>query len=117
MLERLKRGGFKSRNLLDDAITIAVIETSVPVWALDGAAVAGALRLRAAAAGDGMPGGRLVVADDARPLAVLFGDVVAGAGVTQRTREMVLFTVAVPGVPPIHVEEALWTVWDIVAGD
>jgi hypothetical protein len=30
---------------------------------------------------------------------------------------MVLFSVAVPGVPPIHVEEALWTVWDIVAAD
>jgi hypothetical protein len=29
----------------------------------------------------------------------------------------VLFSVAVPGVPPIFVEEALWTVWDIVAGE
>jgi len=29
----------------------------------------------------------------------------------------VLYSVAVPGVPSIHVEEALWTVWDIVAGD
>ena len=46
---------------------------------------------------------------------VLFSDVLPDAGVTQRTREMVLFSVAVPGVPPIHVEEALWTVWDIVA--
>ena len=57
------------------------------------------------------------MADAARPLAVLFGDVAPDAGVTERTREMVLFSVAVPGVPPIHVEEALWTVWDIVASD
>src|SRR5687768_12719950 len=96
-LERMQHGGFKSRNLLDDAITIAVMETSVPVWALDGAALDGALRLRAAATGEQVPRGRLVVADAARPVAVLFGDVAAGAGVTQRTREMVLFSVAVPG--------------------
>ena len=115
-LERMQHGGFRSRNLLDDAITIAVIETSVPVWALDAAALDGALRLRAAVAGEGMPAGRLVVADASRPVAVLFGDVATDAGVTRRTREMVLFSVAVPGVPPIHVEEALWTVWDTVAG-
>jgi DNA/RNA-binding domain of Phe-tRNA-synthetase-like protein len=116
-LERMQHGGFRSRNLLDDAITIAVMETGVPVWALDAAAVEGDLRLRAAQAGEDVPRGRLVVAGAGRPLAVLFGDVAPEAGVTQRTREMVLFSVAVPGVPPIHVEEALWTVWDIVAGD
>ena len=43
-LERMKKGGFQSRNALDDAITIAVMETSVPVWALDGGAVTGELR-------------------------------------------------------------------------
>ena len=117
VVDRMQHGGFKSRNLLDDAITIAVMETSVPVWALDAAALDGDLRLRAAGPGDPMPAGRLVVADAARPVAVLFGDIAAGAGVTQRTREMVLFSVAVPGVPPIHVEEALWTVWDTVAGE
>ena len=117
VVDRMQHGGFKSRNLLDDAITIAVMETSVPVWALDAAALDGDLRLRAARAGEELPAGRLVVADAARPVAVLFGDVAAGAGVTERTREMVLFSVAVPGVPPIHVEEALWTVWDTVAGD
>ena len=116
-LERMKHGGFRSRNLLDDAITIAVMETGVPVWALDAAAVEGGLRLRAAEPGESVPRGRLVVACAARPLAVLFDDPGPDAGVTERTREMVLFSVAVPGVPPIHVEEALWTVWDIVAGD
>jgi len=116
-LERMKHGGFRSRNLLDDAITIAVMETGVPVWGLDAAAVEGGLRLRAAQAGEGVPAGRLVVAGAGRPLAVLFGAVSPAAGVTEDTREMVLFSVAVPGVPPIHVEEALWTVWDTVASD
>jgi DNA/RNA-binding domain of Phe-tRNA-synthetase-like protein len=116
-LERMQHGGFRSRNLLDDAITIAVMETGVPVWALDAAAVEGTLRLRTARAGEGSPRGRIVVAGDGGPLAVLFEAPGPDAGVTQRTREMVLFSVAVPGVPPIHVEEALWTVWDTVAGD
>jgi DNA/RNA-binding domain of Phe-tRNA-synthetase-like protein len=126
-LERMKHGGFRSRSLLDDAITIAVVDTSVPVWALDGAALEGELRLRSArggeplgrgaGAGGSIPDGRLVVADDAGPVAVLFGDPAPGCGVTERARELVIFSVAVPGVPPIHVEEALWTVWDIVSGD
>jgi DNA/RNA-binding domain of Phe-tRNA-synthetase-like protein len=116
-LERMKHGGFRSRNLLDDAITIAVMETGVPVWGLDAAAVEGGLVLRAAEPGEQVARGRLVVACETRPLAVLFDDVGPDAGVTERTREMVLFSVAVPGVPPIHVEEALWTVWEIVAGE
>jgi DNA/RNA-binding domain of Phe-tRNA-synthetase-like protein len=115
-LERMQHGGFRSRNLLDDAITIAVMETSVPVWALDAAAVGAGLRLRAAEKGEDVRAGRLVVAGEERPLVVLFDRPGPGAGVTERTSEIVLFSVAVPGVPPIHVEEALWTVWDLVAG-
>lgn len=124
-LERMQRGGFRSRNVLDDAITIAVMDTSVPVWALDVGGVEGELRLRAAVAGEplgrrgeppALPGGRLVVADDAGALAVVFGDLAAGHGVSRDTRGIVLFSIAVPGVPGIHVEEALWTVWDTVAG-
>ncbi len=45
-LERLKAGGFKSRSLLDDALTVAVMETGVPVWALDAERVEGELALR-----------------------------------------------------------------------
>ena len=122
-LERMQHGGFRSRSLLDDAITIAVMDTSVPVWALDGAMLEGELELRAAREGEplgragepvGVPGGRLVVADARGPVAELFGDPAPGCGVTERSRALALYSVAVPGVPPIHVEEALWTVWDIV---
>jgi DNA/RNA-binding domain of Phe-tRNA-synthetase-like protein len=122
-LERMKHGGFPSRSLLDDAITIAVMDTSVPVWALDAAALEGELGLRAAREGEplgrprgaaGVPGGRLVVADERGPVAVLFDDPAPGCGVTRAARSLALFSIAVPGVPPIHVEEALWTVWDIV---
>ena len=54
------------------------------------------------------------MADEQGALAVLFRQVAPGVGVTPDTRSMVLFSVAVPGVPPIHVEEALWTVWDTI---
>ena len=57
-----------------------------------------------------------MVADAGGAVAILFGDVAERHGVTPSTRELTLFSVAVPGVPAIHVEEALWTVWDIVAG-
>ena len=36
---RLRAGGFLSRNLLDDAITIATVETGVPLVAFDAARV------------------------------------------------------------------------------
>ena len=35
MLERMRAGRFKSRNTLDDALTVAIVETGVPVRAFD----------------------------------------------------------------------------------
>ena len=122
-LERLKSGGFTSRSLLDDALTVAVMETGVPVWALDADRVEGELALRPADRGErfgggeyasDIPAGRLLVADDAGPVGVLFGALAPGRGVGKETTRMTLFSVQVAGVPDIHVEEALWTVADIV---
>ena len=88
-LERLKAGGFKSRSLLDDALTVAVMETGVPVWALDADRVDGELALRPAERGErfgggeyasDVPAGRLLVADDAGPVGVLFGALAPGRG-------------------------------------
>ena len=117
-MARLRHGGFKSRGLLADALLLAVIETGVPVWALDDARVDGPLGVRPAAAGerlgrgelanDVVPG-RLVVADADGPVAPLFGDLPAEHAVSRDTTAMRLFSVQAPGVPGIHVEEALWT--------
>jgi DNA/RNA-binding domain of Phe-tRNA-synthetase-like protein len=124
-LERLKAGGFRSRSLLDDALTVAVMETGVPVWALDAERVEGALGLRPAERGErfgtgeyasDIPVGRLLVADDGGPVGVLFGALVPGRGVGPETTSMTLISVQVAGVPDIHVEEALWTVADILTG-
>ena len=123
-VERLLRGGFKSHNLVDDALLIALVETGVPVWALDDETLDGPLGIREAldeerlGRAEGAPEireGRLVVADAEGPVAVLFGDLAPGHGVTGRTTRMRLFTVAVAGVPAIHVEEALWTCASILA--
>jgi DNA/RNA-binding domain of Phe-tRNA-synthetase-like protein len=116
VLERLRRGGWASRGVLDDALLLAVVETGVPVWALDHERVDGPLGLRTAAPGErvgegpyaaGAPGGRVVVADARRPVAVLFGDVAASVLPGRETTRVDLFAIAVAGVPALHVEEAL----------
>jgi DNA/RNA-binding domain of Phe-tRNA-synthetase-like protein len=122
-VDRLLAGEFPSRNRLDDALLIALVETGVAVWALDAGRVEGALELRLARAGEelgrrdgapAVPAGRIVVADAGGPLALLFGDLAPGHGVTAATRRMRLFTVTVPHVPAIHVEEALATAVDVL---
>ena len=117
-MARLRHGGFRSRGVLADALLLAVVETGVPVWALDDARVDGPLGIRPAAPGERLgrgdlasdvAAGRLVVADDAGPVAQLFGDVAAEYAAGPGTTAMRLFSVQAPGVPGIHVEEALWT--------
>jgi DNA/RNA-binding domain of Phe-tRNA-synthetase-like protein len=113
-LERLKHGGLRSENLLDDALTIAIAETGVPLIALDGDRVDRNLGLRVARSGETLGAvrplstGQIVVADPCRPVAVVLGDVAEDAGVTGDTERMVLCALCVKGVPPICVEEALW---------
>jgi DNA/RNA-binding domain of Phe-tRNA-synthetase-like protein len=121
-MRRLMHGGFESQGTLEDALLLAVVETGVPMWAVDDATLDGPLGLRAARAGeqrpradgfaDDLPPGRLVVADAAGPVAVLFGDPDARHAVTKQTQQVRLFTLQVAGVPDIHVEEALWTALD-----
>ena len=113
-LERLRAGGFTSRNNVDDALTIAVAETGVPVIALDRDKVGTAIGLRLAREDERLGPRRplsarqIVVADEDRALAVLFGEIAEDAGVTPSTRRMVLAALRVK-VPAISVEEALWT--------
>jgi DNA/RNA-binding domain of Phe-tRNA-synthetase-like protein len=123
VLNRLQHGGFRSRNLLDDAIDIAVFETAVPVIAFDADRVEGGLGLRVSRkaeligqAGRPLSSGQIVIADRERALAVLFADLDPDRGVTPQTKRMLLSAVQVEGVPDISVEEALWTVAEIVTG-
>jgi DNA/RNA-binding domain of Phe-tRNA-synthetase-like protein len=120
-LDRMQHGRFRSRNLLDDALTIATVETGVPVVAFDRDKVELPLGLRLSEdgerlGGDGRPlsARQIVVADPDRSVAVLFGDIADGRGVHPETSRMLLCTVQVKGVPEISVEEALWTVTEVL---
>ena len=118
VLERMIKGGFLSRNLIDDVLLIALLDTNVPVWALDAETLDGPLGIRASEPGERLgrgaqtpelPSGRLVVADASAPLAVLFGELAAGHAPSERTRSLTLFAVQVAGVPELYAEEALWS--------
>lgn len=106
---RLLHGRFRSRDIVEDARLIALVETGVPVWALDAAVVdETSLGIRLAA-------GQLVVADAGHVHATLFAEPDPGHVPGSRTRRMVLFAIGVEGVPAIHLEEALWVAQEVLA--
>ena len=116
--DRLMAGRFRTGGLLQDALLIALLETSVAVWALDGQSVEGPLGIRPAIEGETLggepggfelPAGRLVVADASAPVAVLFGDLSPVHAVHEATGNATLFAVQVAGVSALHLDEALWT--------
>lgn len=111
-VRRLVRGAFEPDNLLDDALLIALVETGVPIWALDAHRVTEPLGIAPG------PQGRLAVLDGEREVvAELFGEIAPGRGVTRDTTAMLLFTVQVPGVPGVFVEEAMWTCLGVLLGE
>jgi hypothetical protein len=118
VLERMLHGGFLSSSLLEDVLLIALLDTGVPVWALAADPLEGPLGIRPSAAGEllggtsagpELPAGRLVIADAASPLAVLFGELAPSHRPMPGTRRLALFAVAVAGVPGLYAEEALWS--------
>jgi DNA/RNA-binding domain of Phe-tRNA-synthetase-like protein len=121
VLDRMKHGGFRSISLLDDALTIATAESSVAMRAFDADRVTGAVGVRGSEPGEeleGRPGelpaGTLVIADEERPIALLFGAVGSGRGVRSRTRRTLLVAIQVNGVPDAAAEEALWLARDVM---
>jgi DNA/RNA-binding domain of Phe-tRNA-synthetase-like protein len=122
-LERMRKGGFPSQNLLDDALTIAIAESGVALRAFDADRVEGRIGIRLSEPDEpleGRPGalpeGTLVIADERRPLALLFGAIGSGRGVTSQTSRTVLCAIQVKGVPDIAVEEALWLAAGVMRG-
>ncbi len=118
VLERMFDGGFVSRGLLRDVLLLALVDTGVPVWALDGEALDGPLGVRLSRRGEPLgraararelQDGQLVVADASAALGLLFGELAPEHGVHARTRRLALFALQVPGVPELQVEEALWS--------
>jgi DNA/RNA-binding domain of Phe-tRNA-synthetase-like protein len=122
-LERMQKGGFPSKSLLDDALTIATVESGVALRAFDADRVSGRPGIRPSAPGEGLegrpgelPAGTLVIADEERPLALLFGATAAGRGVESKSKRTLLCGIQVKGVPDIAVEEAVWLATDVLQG-
>lgn len=116
-MRRLLEGGFTSHDLVRDAVLLAIVETGVPVWAVDEDTLVGPLGVREAhpreLLGEGafaneLPGGRLVVADDRGVVGVLFGEIAPTRRPGKETERVRVFAIQVDGVPELHVEEALW---------
>jgi DNA/RNA-binding domain of Phe-tRNA-synthetase-like protein len=123
-VDRLMHGGFRSTGLIEDALLIGLVETGVPVWALDADLIdAGGLGIRTTVPGDRLGDtelanhlhpGQLAVADSRCVHALLFDDPAPGHGVSRASTRIALFAVSVPGVPAIHVEEALWVTIEVL---
>jgi DNA/RNA-binding domain of Phe-tRNA-synthetase-like protein len=118
VLERMLRGGFLPGRLLDDVLLIALVDTGVPVWALDAESVDGPLGIRSSREGEplgrstdapALPADRLVIADASAALAILFSRPAPEHEPAHSTRQLTLFAVGVAGVPELYLEEALWT--------
>jgi DNA/RNA-binding domain of Phe-tRNA-synthetase-like protein len=117
VLDRLRDGGFVSRGLPVDALTIATVETGVALRAFDADQLRGRLCIRDSAPGEslaGRPGelpqGTLAIADDGAPVGLLFGTTAESCGVERATRRIAVAAVRVHAVPDIAVDEALWMV-------
>jgi DNA/RNA-binding domain of Phe-tRNA-synthetase-like protein len=115
IFDRIHDGSFKSRNRVDDALTIGMVEVGVALRAFDADRVEGRVGLRLSAAGEAfegrvsaLPDGTIVVADEQRPLGILFDRTAEGRGVGRGTRRVLVVAIGVRGVPDIALEEALW---------
>jgi DNA/RNA-binding domain of Phe-tRNA-synthetase-like protein len=116
-LDRLQDGGFKTRGLPADALTIATIETGIALRVFDASRLEGALCIRDSAPGEGLDGrpgelsqGTLVIADERAPVGLLFGATGEDREVRRTTRRIAIAAVQINGVPQIAVDEALWIV-------
>lgn len=118
VLERLRSGGFRSGGLVDDALTIGIVETGVALRAFDADRLTGTLALRLAQPGERLggeqsgfelPQGTLVLADDERAVGLIFGETAPGRGVERGTERIAVCAIQVQGVPDISVEEAIWS--------
>jgi DNA/RNA-binding domain of Phe-tRNA-synthetase-like protein len=108
VLERMLDGAFLTRNLLSDVLLIGLLDTGVPVWALDADKVHGTPGIRMSRAGEAIEDGRLVVADSQGPLSLLFAEPAASRRPCASSRRLLLYALQVGGVPWLTIEEALW---------
>jgi DNA/RNA-binding domain of Phe-tRNA-synthetase-like protein len=115
IFERIHDGTFASRGRVQDALTIAMVEVGVALRAFDADRVSGRVGLRLSGERERfegrvspLPDATIVIADEERPLGVLFGPTAEGRGVRRGTKRVLLGAIGVRGVPDLALEEALW---------
>jgi DNA/RNA-binding domain of Phe-tRNA-synthetase-like protein len=115
IFDRLRDGGFVSRGLVADALTIAIVETGVALRAFDADRCEGRFCVREAVSGEPHPAGHgelapgtLILADEVNPLGLLFGDTAEQFRVTRESRRVAIAAIQVGSVPQMSIEEALW---------
>jgi hypothetical protein len=108
--DRLTAGRYVSRGALHDGMLLAMLETSVPLWALAADAVHGWLRI----AVDDRD--TLVLADDRGVLAPVMSPVPEPLR-PSRDAVALVYCLGVGQVPDATVEEAFWHVRSFVTGE
>ena len=115
VFDRIHDGHLASRNRVDDALTIGMVEVGVAMRAFDADQVSGRIGLRLSSEREAfegrvspLPEGTIVIADEKRPLGILFERTAKGRGVRRGTKRVLLAAIGVRGVPDIALEEVLW---------
>ncbi|WP_354698840.1 hypothetical protein DSM112329_04538 [Paraconexibacter sp. AEG42_29] len=104
-VERLTVGRLASGGPLADAMTVSMLETGIPLWAIDSEQTNGWLRV------DADERGTLVIADDKRSLVPLLatpGTDLAPAIHRRSPSTALVYALQVGKVPTPAVEEAFW---------
>jgi hypothetical protein len=111
VLERMFDGAFLTRNLLADVLLIALLDTGVPVWALDADTLHGTPGIRMSRAGElgeQDEGGQLMIAAGDAAIGALFAAPKAPHCPSNGSRRLLLYALQVDGVPWLTIEETLW---------
>lgn len=108
LVERLRHGGFPSRDVVTDALLLALLDTKVALVACDDAALRGPLRVT-------LDDGAIVLADEARTVAPLWGAPAPDLLPAVDTAAVRLAAVTPGGVPAVAAWEALDRVADLLA--
>ncbi len=121
IFERLHDGGFKSKGLPADALTIATVETGVALRVFDADRLQGRICIRESMPEEQMPGlgelesATLVLADEANTIGLLFGATAVSCAVGPATKRIAIAAITVGSVARMAVEEALWVAAETVA--
>lgn len=121
VLGRLLSGGNLPQDRISDALLLALLETSVPVFAFDAEFVSPPIEIRSVGVDEVVEGvasepGELVLADLQRPLCQLFSPPQPPLAAGGASDQLLLVTILVPGVSAIAADEALTIAAEAISG-